>query len=451
MAQFASDTFAGTEGTELSAYNSAWTKVTGVSGSAEIASGRLRASSTTSPAYYHSGSPASADYTVSADAYYPPGGGTGAAWVVGRVSTSANTLYGYRTLYASPQVTQLFKIVAGTVTQLGSNSSKTVSAGNSYQIKLEMAGTAIKGYWNGSTSADISVTDSSITAAGKAGVRFFNPDTPTDTANWQLDNFSADDPASGGSYTLTASGGSFTHTGTAAGLLLGRKIAADAGTFALSGAAASFLRGRSLVAEGGTYALTGADVGLRAGRKLSAEGGEFTLTGADATFGTSNSLIADAGEFTLTGGEITFGRTYVLAAEPGTFTLSGGDASLQTEADKAAATPAKGGSAYRNGFVAARKRIALQRMLDYLTEDEPQEETKQIIRAVKAGKPLPPEKKAPAVMKEISAEKIAASLIPARVAEVQTAIDAGLDVQRVILRAIEIARERDDEDVLLLL
>jgi len=48
-------------------------------------------------------------------------------------------------------------------------------------------------YWDGSGSPSINQTDSAITAAGKAGVRYFNGSTPTDLLSPQIDNFSADD------------------------------------------------------------------------------------------------------------------------------------------------------------------------------------------------------------------------------------------------------------------
>ena len=108
----------------------------------------------------------------------------------------------------------------------------------------------------------------------------------------------------------------------------------------------------------------------------------------------------------------------------------------------------KSGGAYlRSNFVQARKRLALQRVLDFLTQEEPEEETKQIIREIKAGKPVAADKKPPVVMREVSAEKLADKLIPARIAQ----LPPDIDLQQVIRRAIEIAQERDDEETLMLL
>lgn len=210
MTIFASDSFAGTEGTELSAYDAVWTKVTGVTGNAEIASERLRASSTTTPAYYHSGAPASADYAVSADLYFHESGATvgPAAGVIGRCSTSANTHYMGR--YAGNAGWQLFKIVAGTVTQLGVSVPEAVGAGSTKTCTLDMVGSTIRVLSDGVEK--ISVTDTAITAAGKAGVRFFNSTTPGDALGFHIAAFSADDGSSGTTYNqaITASA-----TGTA--------------------------------------------------------------------------------------------------------------------------------------------------------------------------------------------------------------------------------------------
>ena len=107
----------------------------------------------------------------------------------------------------------------------------------------------------------------------------------------------------------------------------------------------------------------------------------------------------------------------------------------------------RGGGSGGNRFVEGRKRLALQRALDFLTSREPEEETKQIIREIKAGKPAKPDKHAPVVMREVSAEKLADKIIPSRIAQ----LPPDIDLQQVIRRAIEIAQDRDDEEALLLL
>lgn len=199
MAQFASDAFTGTEGDLLSTYSANWTLHTSYTGTAEIASSRVRQTSTTTTAYYHSGTPATADYSVSADLFMKDtNGGDGAVGVIGRVDTAANTLYMARYNGGATDGWQLYKAVTGTFTQLGSTSAQSLTAATAYNVKLEMIGTAIKLYKELSGTATISATDSAITAAGKAGIRCAtNGLAPSDTTGIHLDNFSADDVASG--------------------------------------------------------------------------------------------------------------------------------------------------------------------------------------------------------------------------------------------------------------
>src|SRR3990167_3619960 len=142
MAQFASDAFTGTEGTTLTTYDAAWTRHTSYTGNLEIASDRVRQSTTTS-AYWHSGTPTSADYSVSADLFMKEtSGGNNYAGVIGRVNTAANTFYMGRYAGEASDSWQLFKAVAGAFTQLGSDSAQSLTDETTYNVKMEMVGSA---------------------------------------------------------------------------------------------------------------------------------------------------------------------------------------------------------------------------------------------------------------------------------------------------------------------
>lgn len=197
MAQFASGSFTGSNGTELSAHDAAWTRHTSYTANSVIAANRLRGSTAANSAYWHSGTPAGADYSVSADLFTKTtDGGDGGTGVIGRVDTSANTFYMARYAGVAIDGWQLFKAVAGVFTQLGSTTTQSLTDETAYNVKLEMIGTAIKLYKEGSGSATISSTDSSITAAGKAGLRFIVDALVSDTTSLHIDNFSADDISS---------------------------------------------------------------------------------------------------------------------------------------------------------------------------------------------------------------------------------------------------------------
>lgn len=168
-----------------------WTQHSSSTGTSEVitATGWLRPSASgTTSVYYASGSPTNANYTVEADVKYLAGV-NGHIGVMGRVDTSATTFYLCR-YYSVDGQWQLYKFVAGTATKLGFTAASPVITTN-YHVKLTMNGTAIDCSVDGVSKA--SATDSSITAAGKAGVRSGSASTVNDTNGPELDNFAATD------------------------------------------------------------------------------------------------------------------------------------------------------------------------------------------------------------------------------------------------------------------
>ncbi len=204
---FASDTFTGSDGTTLASHNANWVRHSGSSASTEVklfSNTARKQDAAGSCVYYRSESPSSADYEVSADITNDGGGSGDAAGVLGRCSTSASTWYMARLNSGN---FQLFKFVSGTATQLGSNvTTGYPTTGNTSNIKLSMSGSSIDMYANGGGSPIISQTDSAISAAGQAGLRFgFGGSDSTD--DLRADNFDASDPASGGGSSARVIGG----------------------------------------------------------------------------------------------------------------------------------------------------------------------------------------------------------------------------------------------------
>ncbi|MDQ3540404.1 MAG: hypothetical protein M3440_06920 [Chloroflexota bacterium] len=194
MPTFLSDSMTDTEGTLLSAHvgetGATWTIHPMQAATSEIASNRVRSSATTSvrSIYYASGSPANADYDVEGVAYLANVSNEVA--VAGRMDVTAETMY-YFSARGSSGDYRLAKSVAGTGTQLGSVVLNTYTALESITIKLEMRGDQISAYVNGTLIIG-PITDTAITAAGKAGVRFFGP--MTDTSGVHHDSITAMDP-----------------------------------------------------------------------------------------------------------------------------------------------------------------------------------------------------------------------------------------------------------------
>jgi hypothetical protein len=115
-------------------------------------------------AFYASGIPDSADYDVECDyIIYTDIPNVG---IAGRMNTS--TLTFYYTYYQGGELV-LAKMVGGAITSLGWWVTTLTGGGTTYNLKLSMVGDQIKVYVN--DVERIAVTDSSITATGRAGIR----------------------------------------------------------------------------------------------------------------------------------------------------------------------------------------------------------------------------------------------------------------------------------------
>lgn len=131
------------------------------------------------------------------------------AWSFGIFArwADSNNYYGvqiFPAAYATVD-TRVFKKVSGSYTVLVSASSD-VGWANGDVLKFELRGTTLKVYRNGSEI--LSVTDSALSAAGKAGVLWGNMTANgTSVASaWQSDNFKVTEVASGWSNIAKVNG-----------------------------------------------------------------------------------------------------------------------------------------------------------------------------------------------------------------------------------------------------
>jgi hypothetical protein len=190
MAIFVSDTFTDTDavaiGSHIGEIGAIWIAAPTYTGTAAIYNNRLTFG-TGVPAFYASGAPSSADYTVKGDLYVASNATNAIFSVAGRMSSSVNTMY-FGRYSNSAGAWQLFKIVSGIATQLGSNASQSLTVGQTYTVELILSGNSIVLKVDSTTI--ISVTDSSITAAGYAG---FRSTMGSSTTGYHLDNFVASD------------------------------------------------------------------------------------------------------------------------------------------------------------------------------------------------------------------------------------------------------------------
>jgi hypothetical protein len=141
---------------------------------------------------YATGTPASADYDVSA-VLRKLSGGLGSAssmGIAGRSSTSVFTQY-YLSYNDGAAQWQLGKVVSSANTVLGSF-AQGLTLNQDYAIVLRMVGTAISGYLDGVLLIG-PITDASIAVAGKGMIRASgNLPVSSDTTGYHLDNFSVD-------------------------------------------------------------------------------------------------------------------------------------------------------------------------------------------------------------------------------------------------------------------
>lgn len=229
MSNIATDAFGGTSGDALSTYDASWVASSGATADGTISdAGRVRGASTSNIARYRDDvTPASADYSVSCDLYIASTM-SNRAGVTARQSASANTRYLARYNRVTAGV-ELFKTVAGTTTQLGTTSSQTASAGNTYRLELVVDGTTIEAYWDGGSTPVVSQTDSAITDAGHPGIYFNNPSSAGNTSGIHIDNWSVD-TLGGAATDLTVAEASHGHAADSLTLSIGVSLSINDAT-----------------------------------------------------------------------------------------------------------------------------------------------------------------------------------------------------------------------------
>lgn len=278
MPQFASASFTGADGTALETADANWSNNGATAGAAVIQSIAVRKSDGNTAWKIHSATPPSADYSVSSDITHS-GSTNFSLGPVGRSSTTAQTGYHARVLQstATAAVIQLFRFNAGTATQLGSNQSISYSSGNTVNLRLEMIGSTIKVFRDGSATPLINQSDASpITDVGKTGFRGGGT-SPSNTNALLLDNFSADDTAAGAALAASVQGAA----STSAALSTAIRLAASAA--GVSSATAGLSTGISLAASAAATAT--ASAGLSAGNALSASATASATASAIVTTG----------------------------------------------------------------------------------------------------------------------------------------------------------------------
>lgn len=204
MADFVQDTFTEAADTALTSHTgeigATWVKnnfsTTSNDATVSAATGTLVQTTTNYEYYYASGTPPTADYSVSADFVIQSTDNFRQAAVNGRMSQTTGDMYQLE-LDPNDNALYLRSIVGGTTTDIGSVPSFGVTVAT-YNVQLQMSGTTITAYVGGVLK--ITATNADHTAAGNAGLMIRQVTT---TAGPKLDNFVAAPLASGTSVTST--------------------------------------------------------------------------------------------------------------------------------------------------------------------------------------------------------------------------------------------------------
>ena len=192
---FATDTFTGSAGTELSAHSGVWSKQSGYTQNGLIGNDgqyAYHAGTAGYAVYQHSGSPASADYSVFASIFRKAGtpGATGPQMgPCGRMQAGAGTLYAALYEHGNTRYS-LYRFNATAPTLLGTRWTHTLTT-TPETVELRMSGNDISVYIDGVLRIGPVTDGSPITTAGKAGIVLFDmrPTGVNDTGG--LDNFDA--------------------------------------------------------------------------------------------------------------------------------------------------------------------------------------------------------------------------------------------------------------------
>ena len=187
------DTFTGTNGTDLSAHTpdtdvvgGGWTD-SGVNDFELDGAGAAKASAAGDTSWISAGTP-----TQRVSTNWTAGGADNRMSIFARFdgNLASPTAYVFN-IRPNASTIQLSKVVAGTTTALGTNSSYTMSVSSTYLIELEVIGTAIKAYID--SVEEFSVTDSAISTGNYGAIKH----ELRTNANARFNDFTIDDTLSG--------------------------------------------------------------------------------------------------------------------------------------------------------------------------------------------------------------------------------------------------------------
>lgn len=202
MAIVFSDAFTDTAGVTLPTHNAAWVRHPSAGAVDAVITDANRAMSGSGALHinYLNVDPGTANYTVSAVFYVASLAGQNSG-IVGRCNASSMNFYTAVLAPGAAAIFRLYKCVAGSYTQLGTNISSGLGVGQSTTVELVMNGNQISMKAGGATILG-PYTDTAHTAPGFAGTYWAGTSSPSNTTQLHLDDFAINTIVSSGGSTL---------------------------------------------------------------------------------------------------------------------------------------------------------------------------------------------------------------------------------------------------------
>lgn len=192
-------TFTGTAGDTLTTYDADWQRLSGDTGTWVISNNNRarRGTASTASQYTYAGfTPASADYDVEADFTIISTSATERLGIIGRADSASRTFYLLRLTITGGSTTATITLMEANNASPAvlTSTTTTIAVNDVLNLRLSMQGSAIKAFLN--DTEILSVTDSTITTAGRIGVYYSSDSsTPSNTVGAHLDNIDVTEAA----------------------------------------------------------------------------------------------------------------------------------------------------------------------------------------------------------------------------------------------------------------
>lgn len=321
---FVTDTFTESSDTALASHTpdsgGSWTEKWSSSGATVVASeDKVRGDSdAASSIFYHSATPATAEYDVEATVRLVTGSDLGQPGILGRLDHTAGSVnYFIWRLSRFTFLAHLEEVVNGSIPNSATYSASP-ALNTDYALKLELRnGTnGIKGYLDGVNRCTL--TAGTLTSAGRAGlsVRQYG----------RIDGFTATDFAAG--VTISCTPGAATAAGVVASVSSPITVSGTVGNAAASGQQAAVQSPITVACGVGAAIAAGSTASVASPTTIACTVGNAVAAGASATVTVSGAISCGVGAAVAAGSTATIAAVQVISCTVGAAVAAGLQASV---------------------------------------------------------------------------------------------------------------------------